>query len=132
VRGLVALLLVKALLAASGAGPSLHTHAYSGHDHPEHHHHGLAAHQHVTAAPHVHESASRVQDCSPAAHTIEFALISIAPSQAHNLDAALTEGPMLAAEPCAGGWVRGVDLRVHGPPPRADSSPRAPPPVALT
>jgi hypothetical protein len=130
VRRFLALLVVSALTASSGLASLLHTHAYGGHDHPEHHH-GIAAHDHHRAAPPADAAVAHLERCDPAKHTIALSFVC-APPHAHDLfaaEAALPTSPTspAAAEHCA----RRADVRAHGPPLGADGPPRAPPAIAL-
>ena len=127
-RSLV-LLLIPALLSTWGVVPSLHTHVYEDHDHPEHHH-GLAAHDH-DAAPVADEHGTAVlEECDPGNHTVSYAFVCAAPPQVHAGDAEVTLPGTPIAEPPIAGRIRHTDVRVHGPPRRTQSPPRAPPLIA--
>jgi hypothetical protein len=124
----LALLLIPAVIATSGAVSLLHTHVYDDHDHPEHHH-GLAAHEHHRVAADRQDGAPHLEGCDPGEHAVSLSFVCAAPPQVHGVDADLNPpGSLrpqieikLAAQP--------TDIRVHGPPPRAQTSPRAPPAI---
>jgi hypothetical protein len=129
VHGVLALLLIPALIATSGVASLLHTHARNDHDHPEHHH-GLSAHEHHTAPSHPDDGVAHLEGCDPGKHTISVAFVCAAPPQVHAVDAEinLSASPGLALQ--IERAVRHADVRVHGPPPRTQASPRAPPLIA--
>jgi hypothetical protein len=116
-----------ALLGAAGQLSRLHTHAYSGHDHPEHQH-GLASHEHDQAShaadndglPHVEScdaerhAVSFIVGCTPALTTVAF--------HANVLDA-----PSIAPTLTVQGTATVTDVRVHGPPAAGMRPSRAPP-----
>lgn len=126
----MALLLIPALIAIPGVLASLHTHAYDDHDHPEHHH-GLSAHDHEAVPVHPDDGLPRLEGCDPGQHVISFAFVCAVPPQVHAVDAEIT----LPASPGSDFQVertaRHTDVRVHGPPPFSQASPRAPPLIAL-
>ena len=126
VHRVLALLLVPALLSTSGLSFALHTHVYTDHDHPEHHH-GLSAHHHDGTPTRGAEGTARLDTCDPAQHTVSFAFACAALPQSHAADAAVVLStsltPELQIEPAVGN----PDVRVHGPPSRTQASPRAPP-----
>lgn len=128
-RRALALLLVPALIATSGVASLLHTHAYRDHHHPEHEH-GLSAHEHRGTSKPAVDGADRVERCDPAGHVVSFKFLCEAAPQAHTADAEF----ILPAAPCVEMQVqRGLrhqDVRVHGPPPRTQGPPRAPPLIA--
>jgi hypothetical protein len=124
----LALLLIPALTATSGLVSLLHTHAYPDHDHPEHHH-GLSAHEHHAAASHS-DDVAHLEGCDPGKHTVSYAFVCAAPPQVHAADAELTLPATPSVEVQIERTVRHTDIRVHGPPPRTQSSPRAPPLIA--
>jgi len=125
----LALLLIPALIATSGVASLLHTHAYDDHDHPEHHH-GLSAHGHHAEPAHPDDGLPHLEGCDPGKHTVSFAFVCATPPQVHAVDAelCLPASPVLELQP--GRAVRHTDVRVHGPPPRTQASPRAPPLIA--
>jgi hypothetical protein len=129
VQRVLALLLIPALIATSGVGSLLHTHDYTDHDHPEHHH-GLAAHEHHLTPPHPDDGVTRVEGCDPAKHTVSFASLCAAVLQVMVVVAELRVPSRLT--PDLKDWqpVGYADVRVHGPPPRSQASPRAPPLIA--
>lgn len=120
-------MLIPALIATSGLVSSLHTHAYTDHDHPEHHH-GLAAHEHHAVAVHADDDGvAHIEGCDPSQHTISFAFVCAAPPQVHAGDAELNLPFVPSPSPLSGSAVEYMDVRVHGPPLRTQASPRAPP-----
>jgi hypothetical protein len=127
----LASLLIPALIATSGVVSLLHTHAYNDHDHPEHHH-GLAAHEHHAEPSHPDDDGlAHVEGCDPGKHAVSFAFVSASPPQVHGVDAENAPPAPLIPELQIARAVRYADLRVHGPPARTQSSPRAPPVIAL-
>ena len=125
----LALLLIPALIAIPGVLSSLHTHAYDDHDHPEHRH-GLAAHDHDPVPAHPDDGIPRLEGCDPGKHVIPFAFVCAAPPQVHAGDAELTLPSSPSSDLQVERTVRHTDVRVHGPPPRTQASPRAPPLIA--
>jgi hypothetical protein len=125
----LALLLIPALTATSGVASLLHTHDYTDHDHPEHHH-GLAAHEHHTAPSHPDDGVAHLEGCDPGKHTTSFTFVCAPPPHVHAVDAEITllasPTPKLQIERT----VRYAEVRVHGPPLRTQASPRAPPLIA--
>jgi len=128
VRRVVAILLGVALVSTVGQASALHTHAYTDHDHPEHHH-GLAAHEHHQSAPHQDEgdAGMHLESCDPGQHTVSFVMGCASLPQMHAIDAEFES--LSIVEPLAP--LRSIsevtDTRVHGPPPRTQAAPRAPP-----
>jgi hypothetical protein len=126
VHRVLALLLVPALIATSGVSFALHTHAYTDHDHPEHHH-GLSVHHHDGTPTRAADGSARLDECDPAQHKVSFALACAAPRQYHAVVAEVgppaSLSPELQVEPAG----VNLDVRVHGPPPGTQASPRAPP-----
>jgi hypothetical protein len=111
----LALLLIPALIATSGAVSLLHTHVYDDHDHPEHHH-GLAAHEHHQAARPSDDASPHLEPCDPAEHKVSFAFVCAAPLQVH-VDLSELPGPAIVVPsiPIRSAPVV-TDVRVHGPP----------------
>ena len=129
---LVALLLVPALMATSATTSLVHTHAYSDHDHPEHHH-GLSAHEHhgtASTASHPRDGVARLEGCEPGKHAVSLTFVCAAP-QVHTLHAELTLVVSGTSNIEPGEIVHDNDVRVHGPPGPPESSPRAPPSSGL-
>ena len=122
----LAFLLIPALVAASGAVSPLHTHVYGDHDHPEHHH-GPAVHEHQPVVAHPEDGRAHLEGCSPGRHAVSLTFVCATPPQVHAQDADVnipgSPTPPLEIEFAA----QHTDIRVHGPPPRAQASPRAPP-----
>jgi hypothetical protein len=129
VQRVVALLLIPALMATSGVGSLLHTHVYTDHDHPEHHH-GLAAHEHYLTPTHPDAGVTRVEGCDPGIHTVSFASLCAAVPQVPVVVAEFREPGLQAPDLQSWQPIGYADVRVHGPPSRSQASPRAPP-VAL-
>jgi hypothetical protein len=125
------LLLIPALMATSGVASLLHMHAYEDHEHPEHHH-GLSAHEHHAASSHPDDGTAHLEGCDPAKHVVAFTFVCATPPQVHAVEAELTLPATPRVEMRIECNVRHADIRVHGPPPRTQSSPRAPPVIALT
>lgn len=135
VRHLVAIIAGVAFAAAPVQWPALHTHAYVAHDHPEHAH-APAAHEHPQPAPHhddedEDEDAVHLESCEPGQHVVSVTASCPPLPRVGVFDAQAAQ---------AGGVHRLVllrsahsvtDVRVHGPPPRAQASPRAPPLITL-
>jgi hypothetical protein len=127
VRRLVAILLGVAVASTAGQASALHTHDYTDHDHPEHHH-GLASHEHRRFQAHPDDAGPRLDACDPGRHSV-----SIVPGCC----AALADQDPIAAVCGAPTPVRtlvrvhsaaGVtEVRVHGPPLPSPAAPRAPP-----
>jgi hypothetical protein len=130
VHRVLALLLIPALTATSGVVSLLHTHAYTDHDHPEHHH-GPAAHGHDAEPAPPDGGTAHLESCDPGKHAMSFAFVWASPPQVHAVDAELRLPATPRVEMHIERSVRHADVRVHGPPPRTLSSPRAPPVTAL-
>jgi hypothetical protein len=126
VHRVLALLLIPALITTSGVVSLLHTHVYDDHDHPEHHH-GLAAHEHHAEPAHPDDGTAHLEGCDPGQHTVSFAFVCATPPQAQAVDAVIELPASLIPEARVERAVGYADVRVHGPPPRTQSSPRAPP-----
>jgi hypothetical protein len=124
----LALLLIPALIATSGVVSLLHTHVYDDHDHPEHHH-GLAAHEHHRVVADHEDGAPHLEDCDPGEHAVSLAFVRAAPPQAHGLDADVNPPGSLTLQLEIKLPTQPTDIRVHGPPLRAQTSPRAPPAI---
>lgn len=127
----LALLLIPALFAASGVASLLHTHAYDDHDHPEHRH-GLSAHQHDAAPVHPDDGVAHLEACDPGKHAVSFAFVSATPPHVHAGDAEIVLPSSPVPESGIETAIEQMDVRVHGPPSRAQASPRAPPLFACT
>jgi flavin-dependent dehydrogenase len=128
VHRVLALLLIPALIATSGVVSSLHTHAYDDHDHPEHHH-GLAIHEHHALPAHSDDGLPHVEGCDPGKHAVPFAFVCAAPPQVHAVDAVISLPGSPTPELQIERAIRHTDVRVHGPPSPAHTSPRAPPAI---
>jgi hypothetical protein len=129
VHRVLALLLITALIATSAMEPLLHTHVYTDHDHPEHHH-GLAAHQHELEPAHPDDATTGVEACDAGEHAVSFASVCAAVPQ---VPVFLVEvGAPALPVPDLPNWqpLGYTDVRVHGPPPRSTAPPRAPPLIA--
>ena len=116
------------LASTSGQVSALHIHAYTDHDHPEHHH-GLAAHEHHRSAPHHDEDhdAVHLESCDPGQHAVSVTMGCAPVPHVDAIDAQCANSSLV--EPLVP--VRSVqpftDVRVHGPPPLTQAPPRAPP-----
>ena len=124
----LALLLIPALIATSGAVSLLHTHVYDDHDHPEHHH-GLAAHEHQPVVADNEDGRPHLESCDPGEHAVSLTFVCAAPPQVHALDADIDPPQSLAPQHEIKLAAQPTDVRVHGPPPRTLTSPRAPPAI---
>ena len=122
----LASLLIPALMATSGVASLLHTHAYNDHDHPEHHH-GLAAHEHHEEPADPGDGTAHLEGCDPGKHAVSFAFVCATPPHLHAVDAEIGPSASLIPELRIESAVGYSDVRVHGPPLRSQSSPRAPP-----
>jgi hypothetical protein len=130
VHRVATILLGVALVSTSGQLSALHTHLYTDHDHPEHQH-GPAAHEHEhdRSAPHHEESdgAAHLESCDPGLHAVSITMGCTPVAQVDPIDA--QDGSPGVVEPLVP--VRSIqpftDVRVHGPPPRTQAPPRAPP-----
>jgi hypothetical protein len=134
----VATILVVAALSVFGSASALHVHVYADHDHPDHHH-GPAAHSHVTTHQHgvhpdvhgavegVDESSARIESCDPAAHStpVVFTCVSAHAPNPPLVSATVT----VPLAPPVQRWRRVTpsDVRAHSPPGLTDSPLRAPP-----
>jgi hypothetical protein len=128
-RRVVGLCLVGAILEMASLTAILHTHVYTDHDHPEHHH-GLAAHEHGDRQPpaehHDHDQFAWAT-CDPSVHKTQVRFVSPNPAVAFALLAEPEEPFSPVADMESAVWVFDVDVRAHGPPARGQTSPRAPP-----
>ena len=129
VRRLLAIVLGLAL-ASTGQAPALHTHVYPDHDHPEHHH-GPAAHDH--GGDHHYGNADadtrgpRVESCDPGRHAVSLSVGGAALTHPHAIAAVCGTAAILDPLIPAFAPTTPTDVRVHGPPPRTQGPPRAPP-----
>lgn len=130
VQRLVATLLGFAFVGVAAQGSALHTHSYASHGHPEHRH-GPAAHEHPQPAPHHDEhedhDAVHLESCDPGQHAVS---VTIACPPLPRVDALAGQSEHAASVDrlvllSAVHPVR--DVRVHGPPSRTQTAPRAPP-----
>lgn len=122
-NGLVAV----AFVAISVSAPTLHTHAYGDHDHPEHRH-GLAMHEHHGLSRHATDDTVRVEDCDPGQHAVAVSLRCVPPPHVPTVDAVDTVPAVIEPDLTATVRVSLADVRAHGPPLLVRTSPRAPPP----
>ena len=126
-------LLAVITLAALATSPLVgtHVHRYADHDHPEHHH-GPAVHSHERHGDHqpaATTASSRLAPCAPAAHEVALqTACGTAAVDRLGMPAVLEDrtGPSGCRSRML---IRLTDVRVHGPPPRTRTSPRAPPVV---
>jgi hypothetical protein len=120
-------LVAVAFVALSVCAPTLHTHAYGDHDHPEHHH-GLAAHDHQGLDHHAADSTARVEDCDPGQHTVAVSFGCVPRPQVLTVDVVETALAVIEPDFTATTRISLADVRAHGPPLLVRTSPRAPPP----
>ena len=106
--------------------PTLHTHAYGDHDHPEHHH-GLAVHDHQRLDHHAAESTARVEGCDPGRHAIAISFGCLPPPQALTVDAVDAMLAVIGPDLTTDARVSLTEVRAHSPPLHKRTSPRAPP-----
>lgn len=101
-------------------------HAYSDHDHPEHQH-GLAPHEHPQPAPHQDDEEMHVESCDPGQHAVSLVMGCAPLTRVMVIDAERVKPTVI--EPLVPlRSIRDVtDVRAHGPPPRTQAAPRAPP-----
>jgi hypothetical protein len=126
VQRLLAVVLGMTLAASAGQSPAAHTHLYRDHDHPEHHH-GPAAHEHQIDATHDSGEGVHLESCDPGEHAVAIVLFVVPPPQAPAVDAEFVAPAPAAPALQLQHTVDITDIRVHGPPRRSQSSPRAPP-----
>ena len=115
-------------MAMSSQVSRLHTHAYAGHDHPEHQH-GLAAHDHAQAVVHEDESDEglHVEPCDPGRHEVSLTL-GCAPAMPRvSVHAEAVQLPALDRLVPLRIIGMATDARAHGPPLVPSGPPRAPP-----
>ena len=130
VRRIVAALLIPAFLGISSLVALLHTHVYEAHEHQEHQH-GLAAHEHHAPPAHRPGSGPIIERCEPGQHAKAFSFIATTSQSIPTIDAALSPTVPTVLTPPVERALAPADVRVHGPPPRAASSSRAPPSFVL-
>lgn len=104
----------------------VHVHAYSGHDHVDHHH-GPATHDHHRPATSSHDGDSRLSSCDPAAHAVFLRLATTTATAAVVVPFAAVELYVLAPDSARGGAVALIDVRQHSPPRGTLLPARAPP-----
>ena len=129
-RRMLASLVGLALMAAPGAVSPFHIHAYTEHDHPEHHH-GPALHEHhhpqATLQHDGDHDPLRLESCDPGQHAVSLVMACASPPHlpivvAERADPSRVEP---SVTPTLNRLI--VDIRVHGPPARGRIPPRAPP-----
>jgi hypothetical protein len=125
-RRALASFLVIALNVTSGFVSSLHIHAYSDHDHPEHHH-GPAPHDHHTSPAHHDAEGPTLESCDPGEHAVSITMGCAPLPRAHVIHAEYGWPGIVEPLILVRSFHPITDVRVHGPPPRTQSSPRAPP-----
>ncbi len=133
-RQSVALCLVAALLGVTGLSATLHTHAYSEHEHPEHDH-GLAAHGHDGSNPeasgHEHHDGLTLKPCDSGLHKTSIRFVSAVSVRLQVVFASIKQPLILVVVGRPEPPLPHADVRVHGPPARTRLPPRAPPVIAL-
>lgn len=130
----LACLLVAVLIAPWGQALPQHVHAGAEHDHPEHQH-GPVAHEHEhdsheaqAAQGGASDATPHVDACAAADHAVSSVSASTVSVQAFGFAATLVVSMWTPAPPMPTRLApRLTDVRVHDPPRRATSSPRAPP-----
>lgn len=125
VHRLNAIVLAIGVLCAPGQAAPLHIHAYSDHDHPEHHH-GVAAHSHSPEAP-SEDASQGVEPCDPGSHAVSLVFVCGTPPHSHTPDAEVVQPARPNAPSRACGVSADPDVRVHGPPRFSQPGLRAPP-----
>jgi hypothetical protein len=128
VQRALAILVGVALLATAGEVSRLHTHAYVGHDHPEHQH-GIASHDHVPLIVHEDEDdeGPHLEPCDPDRHEVSLTFGCAPATSRISVHAEATPVPVVnRLVPVQ--IIRTVtDARAHGPPPVRSAPSRAPP-----
>jgi hypothetical protein len=124
----VTILLALVLASTSGQVSALHIHAYTDHDHPEHHH-GLAAHEHQPPALHDDDDDDviHLESCDPGQHALSITMGSAPLPQVHAIDGESATPGSVAPLVQLRSVHHVTDVRVHGPPTRTQAAPRAPP-----
>jgi hypothetical protein len=147
VRRLLALVLALTVAGFSTAVPSMHVHAYGGHDHPDHQH-GPALHRHghdhgaqavaveEQHGDHHHDGPARIQRnvieaCDPGEHAIRVPGTAVSLPQIHLQLAVLSSAIVAAPATPVRLALAPMDVRVHGPPSDLRLPARAPPPTFL-
>jgi hypothetical protein len=126
VHRFVAILLGTILASTSGHISALHIHAYTDHDHPEHHH-GLAAHEHHRSSPHQDHDASRLKSCDAGRHAVSLTMAFAPLPQVNAVDAECASPSVVERLVPLRSVPDLTEVRAHGPPPRTQGPPRAPP-----
>jgi hypothetical protein len=124
----IAFLLGLVLASTSGQVSALHIHLYTDHDHPEHHH-GLAAHEHHRSAPHhdKEDGAVHLESCEPGLHAVSITMGCAALPPVHAVNAECANPTIVEPLVPVRSFHPVTEVRVHGPPPRTQAPPRAPP-----
>jgi hypothetical protein len=129
VRHLVAIVVGVAFAATAFQVSTLHTHAYVAHGHPEHDH-APAAHEHPQPVAHHDaddDDAVHLESCDPGQHVVSVTAGCPPPPRVDVFDAPSAHTRSLHPLVLLRSAHSVTDVRVHGPPPRAQASPRAPP-----
>jgi hypothetical protein len=119
-----------ALLAAAGQVSRLHTHAYVGHDHPEHQH-GAAAHDHHQPVVHEDEDdeGPHVESCDPGRHEVSLTFGCAPALQRISLPAHSAQIPVMDRLVLLRIIPTVTNPRAHGPPLVPPGPSRAPPSI---
>ena len=125
----LALLVITSVWAATVLVPSLHSHAPADHVHPGHHHGVAADHDHAPRGTANHTPA--LIPCDPAEHAVPFVLISASAAAFAEIHADGDAHDIVQPDRRGAGTPAVTDVRVHGPPPRAQVPSRAPPAITL-
>jgi len=104
----------------------VHVHAYSGHDHADHHH-GPATHDHHPPATTSHDGDSRLSSCDPATHVVFLRVATTTAQATVTVPFAVFGLYVLASDSARSGAMSSIDVRQHSPPCFSPRSPRAPP-----
>lgn len=126
VRRLVAILLGLAVVSSAGLMPATHIHRYADHDHPEHHH-GPAIHEHRRAQALPNDGLPQWTTCDPGQHAVSLTVGCAAVPLTQIVEAESSSATVLPSLVRLQPARELTDVRVHGPPPRTQAPPRAPP-----
>jgi hypothetical protein len=134
VHRLLACLLVALLIGPWGQALPQHVHAGGDHAHPEHEHgptaHAHAAHKHGHEVPadDIASAALHIESCDVGNHSRSTVLAAACALMTYAAVAATASPTCWLAPPMSAPVLSSVtDTRVHDPPSRTPSSPRAPP-----
>jgi hypothetical protein len=126
VHRVVTILLGFVLVSTGGQVSALHIHAYTDHDHPEHHH-GFAAHEHHRSVRHHDDDVVHLETCDPGQHAVSLTMGCAPVPRVHVIDAECASPAAVESLVPFRSVHHFTDVRVHGPPLLAQAPPRAPP-----